>query len=112
MESLSYLALVVACMLPPLAVEFAFARPTLVREWRTTAFTVLASTLYLGSASIVAIRNDLWVFDEDRITPLHGGGFVFEAWLLILLANAVIAQAVLIGMDDQVQRRLRRRLRR
>ena len=112
MESLTYLVLLLACMIPPLALEWIFAARILRREWRAVAFTVVAATLYLGCASIVAVRNDIWLFDEDRTMVLRGGGFVFEAWLFILLANTVIAQAVVVGMDETVRRGIQRRLRR
>jgi lycopene cyclase domain-containing protein len=112
LESLTCLVLVLACMIPPLALEWLFASAILRREWRAIAFTVVAATLYLGCASIVAVRNDIWLFDEDKITALHGGGFVFEAWLFSLLANTVIAQAAVVGMDESVRQRVRQRLRR
>ncbi len=99
-------------MIPPLALEWVFASQILRREWRAIAFTVVASTLYLGCASVVAVRNDIWLFDEGRTTVLRGGGFVFEAWLFILLANTVITQAVVVGMDEYVRRRIQRRFRR
>lgn len=112
MEGLNYLGVIALITLPLLGLEWVIGWRTLWIERRALIFSVLISTLYLGLASIVAVRDDIWLFDEDKLSGLHGGGFVLEQWLLLLLANLIIVQAVILAMDEDFRREFRRALHR
>ena len=112
MESLNYFGVIALMTLPVLGLEWLLGWRTLWIERRALTFAVLIATLYLGLASLVAVRNDIWLFDENKLSPLHGGGFVLEQWVLILLANLIIVQAVILAMDEDFRREVRRAARR
>jgi lycopene cyclase domain-containing protein len=111
-ESLNYLGVIALMTVPVLGLEWVVGWRTLWIERRALLFALIISTLYLGLASIVAVRDDIWLFDEDKLAGLHGGGFVLEQWLLLLLANLIIVQAVILAMDEDFRREVRRALRR
>jgi putative membrane protein len=111
-EGLTYLAIILAWALPLIAVEWAFGWHLLLEELRPLAITVGMATVYLGCADIAAVRNGIWALDPAKTLPLRGGGFVFEDWVLLLLTNVIIAQAVVLGLDDDIRARVAHVLRR
>jgi lycopene cyclase domain-containing protein len=108
----TYLALILACSLPLIALEWAIGWRSLVIEWRGLVVAVVMATAYLGLAGVAAFRDGIWTIDADKSLSLRGGGFVFEAWLFFFLTNVVIVQAVILAMDDDVRTRVSRALRR
>lgn len=112
MEGLTYLALILAWALPVIAIEWAIGWHLLLEELRPLVITVGMATVYLGFADIAAVRNGIWALDPEKTLPLRGGGFVFEDWVLLLLTNTIVAQAVVLGLDDGIRERVARGLRR
>ena len=112
MEEVRYAALVLAWALPVVLLEWAFGWRTLVLEWRPLVATVIMATAYLGCADVAAVRDGIWAADPAKTLGLSAGGFVFEDWLAILAANTMIAQTVILALDDDLLERLAARLRR
>ena len=112
MEGLTYAGLVLAWALPFLLVEWAFGWRTLTLEWRPLVATVLMSTAYLGCADVAGARDGIWAVDPAKTLGLSGGGFVLEDWLTLLAANTLIAQTVILALDNDLLERLAARLRR
>ena len=108
MEALTYLAFIAAWFGPVFALEWAFGWRTLRDQWRPLAAAVAMATAYLGFADVTAIRNGIWDLSPAKTLGLRGGGFVIEEWLLLLLTNAIIAQAVVLALDEPTRRRVGR----
>jgi len=108
----TYLALILACSLPLIALEWAVGWKSLMIEWRGLVVTVVMATAYLGFAGVAAFRDGIWTIDAEKTLSWSGGGFIFEAWLFLFLTNVVIVQAVILGMDDELRARASQALRR
>ena len=104
---MTYLWMIALLTVPVIALEWAVGWKTLVLEWRPLVATVVMATAYLGCASIVALRDGIWSISSAHTLGLRGGGFVFEEWLMLLATNAVIAQAVILGLDPEVRTRVK-----
>lgn len=109
---MTYAALILAWAAPVVVLEWAFGWRTLALEWRPLVATAVMATLYLGCADIVGTRQDLWSVDPRKTIGLSAGGFVVEDWLMLLVANVMIAQSVILAIDHDLLdwfRRLARR---
>ena len=107
MAPLTFLALVLGLGLPLIALEWAIGWRELLFEWRPIVATVVMATMYLGLADVAAIHNGIYSINSHRTIGLSGGGFVFEDWLLVAVTNAIVAQFVVLALDDDVRARVR-----
>ena len=105
-EKLTYLLLILAWGLPIIAIEWAIGWRSLIEELRPLAITVVMATVYLGFVGVVAMRNGIWDIDPARTLSIRGGGFVPEVWIFFLVTNIIIAQAVILALDDDIRARL------
>ena len=112
MEEVTYLAMILGFGLPLLALEWAIGWREIRFEGRPIIATVVMATAYLGLADLAAIENGVWTINPDRTLGLRAGGFVAEDWLLLLVVNTVVAQFVVLVLDDDVRARVRHALRR
>jgi len=111
-EGLTYTGLILVWALPILLAQWALGWRTLTLEWRPLVATVVMATAYLGCADVAAVRDGIWAADPAKTLGLSGGGFVFEDWLTLLATNTLIAQTVILALDNDLLERLAARLRR
>lgn len=105
---MTYLWMILLLAGPVIAIEWAVGWRTLLLEWRPLVAAVVMATAYLGCADIVAIRDGIWAISASKTLGWSAGGFVFEEWVMLLATNTVIAQTVILALDEDVRARAKR----
>lgn len=107
METLTIVVIAAACLVPILVLEWGLAWRVLVLELRPLIAVVIMATLYLGCADIVATRDGIWSTDPAR-TLFSAGDFVLDDWIFLFVTNLLIAQTVILALDEDIREVVRR----
>ncbi len=104
----TYLALILAWALPPIALQVGFGGDILRRYGRLTLLALASLTLYLGFADSLAIGGGTWTINPATSLPiLIGGVLPIEEFVFFLATNTLITFGTLLVMSQEGGERLR-----
>lgn len=103
----TYLALILAWALPPIALQLAFGADILWRYRKLVVTAVLVPTLYLALADTLAIAEGIWIISPTQTLGVHlPGGLPVEEALFFLVTNILIGFGMTLALAEESWQRL------
>lgn len=104
---LTYLALILIWMLPPILLQVAFAGDILVQHWRVVSLSFVLTTLYLGAADAVAITAGTWTIDPQQSLPVFLLGILpIEEFIFFAVVNFLVIAGMTLLLARQSANRV------
>ncbi len=104
----TYLALILAWALPPIALQVGFGGDILRRYGRLTLLAIASLTLYLGFTDSLAIGGGTWTISPATSLPIFIGSVLpVEELVFFLATNTLITFGTLLVMSQEGGERLR-----
>lgn len=104
----TYLALILAWALPPIALQVGFGGDILRRYGRLTLLAIASLTLYLAAVDSIAIGGGTWTIAPATSLPiLIGGVLPVEEFVFFLATNTLITFGSILVMSQEGGERLR-----
>ena len=100
---LTYVILELAWALPVLAIQWIVGRRILWSRRRALLAAIIIPTVYLSGADSVAIANGIWTLHSSRLLGWRLGDLPLEEGLFFLLADAMVAQTIVLVGSRQTQ---------
>jgi lycopene cyclase domain-containing protein len=102
-----YLALELAWALPPIALQVGFGADILWRWRRSVVTAIVAATLYLSMADVLAIRAGTWTISpEQTLGWLLPGGLPLEEGVFFLITNVLVVFGLTLVVARESQSRV------
>jgi lycopene cyclase domain-containing protein len=99
----TYMALLLAWALPPLALQLAVGADILWRYRRAVFTVLLGATAYLGLADAVAIGAGVWTIDPGQSLGLWlGGALPVEELVFFLVTNSLVVFGLTLAMAPEM----------
>lgn len=92
----TYITVLLAWVLPPIAFQWAMGGRILAARWRVLAVAIPLSTLWLVAADHLAIREGIWLFNPDKLLGPRIGQVPVEEALFFLCTNVLVAQSMVL----------------
>jgi lycopene cyclase domain-containing protein len=106
-KPLTYLALILVWMLPPVLLQIAFAGDILVQHWRIVSLSFVLTTLYLGAADAVAITAGTWTIDPQQSLPVFLFGILpVEEFIFFAVVNLLVIAGITLLLAEESARRV------
>lgn len=98
----TYLALILAWALPPIALQLAVGADVLWRHRRSALPVLAGMSLYLGAADALAIGSGVWIIDPAQTVGfLIGGVLPVEELLFFLATNTLLVFGLTLAMAPE-----------
>lgn len=105
----TYMALILAWALPPIALQLAVGADLLWRRRRAVLTTLTAAVLYLSAADAYAIHGGVWTIDPAQsLGAKLGGTLPIEEAVFFLVTNALIVAGMTLALSPETWTRWRR----
>jgi lycopene beta-cyclase len=103
----TYLALLLAWALPPLALQLVFGADLLWRDRWLVAVAVLGPALYLSGADALALGAGTWTINpEQSLHLLIAGVLPIEELVFFLLTNTLVVFGMVLALAEEGRVRL------
>ncbi len=99
-----YLAHILIWMLPVVALQWALAWRTFLRNRRALLYPTLIVGTYFTLADMVAVREGIWFFDPARIAGPRLGPLPVEEVLFFYLTALMVAQSFVMLLPARARR--------
>lgn len=103
----TYMALILAWALPPIALQLAFGVDILWRHRLLVTLTIVPATLFLSLADVLAIGFwGIWTIDpQQSLNILLGGILPIEEFVFFLMTNTLLVFGVTLILAQESHRR-------
>ena len=81
---------------PVLALQWAVGWPYLLERWRTLTVGIVAPTVYLWIADVIALASGIWILSDQYTTGVAPFGLPIEEALFFLVTNTFVVQGLLL----------------
>jgi lycopene cyclase domain-containing protein len=89
-------------------IQVAFGADLLWKNHRVVLPAILASTVYLAAADVMAVSAGTWSFDPDSISGLRLGPLPLEEVLFFLVTNTLVVFSTTLLVSEESMARFRR----
>jgi lycopene cyclase domain-containing protein len=103
----TYLALILAWALPPIALQFAFGADILWHYRKLVTLTVLPAFLYLSVTDSLAIASGTWTIDPLQTTGLFVAALPIEEAVFFLMTVLLIGFGLTLTLAHLSEQRWR-----
>ncbi len=103
----TYLALILAWALLPIAVQLAYGADMLWRRRKLLGLALLSTTLYLGLADSLAIGSGTWTIDPRQSLNFTFGHLPLEELLFFVVTDTLVIFGMTLLMATETPQRLR-----
>jgi len=95
-------------ILPIIILQWIPGRRIFPANWRAIVWPTLLAGTYYSISDVVAIREGIWYFDEDKLLGLFIGPVPLEECLFFYLTALLVAQSFVLLLPDHLRHPARR----